>query len=276
MPLIDRVAAQTGGGLDALDRIAVAVGPGSFTGIRVGIAAARALGLALEIPVVGVSTLGSLGGAAYSERRRCAGRGGARCTPWPSLCPGLRPCRAHLAAAPVVPSPRSDTRARLGAVSPDGFRRPDDGDRSLVHGNQAEVTGELVAPDVARHRPSRHARRSRKRAADPALSEIAGRPASGQGADPAQLGVMVSFPMPLFHRAIVPYTRPLCSRSGARLRRHSRRLLRPSLDRRRRLKSSEGIQCRCRCGARSQECQTFRLRSLALRRRRSRSSYLGR
>jgi tRNA threonylcarbamoyl adenosine modification protein YeaZ len=60
VPMIERVAARIEGGLASLDRIAVVVGPGSFTGIRVGIAAARALGLALEIPVVGVSTLAAL------------------------------------------------------------------------------------------------------------------------------------------------------------------------------------------------------------------------
>ena len=45
------------GGLSSLTRIAVATGPGSFTGIRIGLAMARAMGLALDIPVVGVSTL---------------------------------------------------------------------------------------------------------------------------------------------------------------------------------------------------------------------------
>jgi tRNA threonylcarbamoyl adenosine modification protein YeaZ len=57
LPLIDRVMARADGGFAALGRIAVTVGPGSFTGLRVGVAAARAIGLACEIPVVGVSTL---------------------------------------------------------------------------------------------------------------------------------------------------------------------------------------------------------------------------
>lgn len=60
MPLIDRVMARAEGGFAGLDRVAVTVGPGSFTGMRVGIAAARAIGIACEIPVVGVSTLAAL------------------------------------------------------------------------------------------------------------------------------------------------------------------------------------------------------------------------
>jgi tRNA threonylcarbamoyladenosine biosynthesis protein TsaB len=57
MPLIDRVVTAAGCGIRALERVAVTVGPGSFTGIRVGVSAARAIGLALGVPVVGVSTL---------------------------------------------------------------------------------------------------------------------------------------------------------------------------------------------------------------------------
>ncbi len=59
MPLLDRVVSDSGG-FNALDRVAVTVGPGSFTGLRVGIAAARAIGLACRVPVVGVSTLAAL------------------------------------------------------------------------------------------------------------------------------------------------------------------------------------------------------------------------
>lgn len=60
MPLIDRVVSAVEGGFGALDRVAVTVGPGSFTGIRVGVAAARGIALACNIPVVGVSTLAAL------------------------------------------------------------------------------------------------------------------------------------------------------------------------------------------------------------------------
>ncbi|MFC7292407.1 tRNA (adenosine(37)-N6)-threonylcarbamoyltransferase complex dimerization subunit type 1 TsaB [Hirschia litorea] len=40
-----------------IDRIAVIAGPGSFTGVRVGVAFARGLGVALDVPVVGISSL---------------------------------------------------------------------------------------------------------------------------------------------------------------------------------------------------------------------------
>jgi len=60
LPMIDRVMARVEGGFSALDRIAVTVGPGSFTGLRVGIAAARAIGIACTVPTVGVSTLAAL------------------------------------------------------------------------------------------------------------------------------------------------------------------------------------------------------------------------
>lgn len=61
MPMIDEImeaAARDGGPMfSELDRIAVTVGPGTFTGVRTGIAAARALALATGVPVCGTSSL---------------------------------------------------------------------------------------------------------------------------------------------------------------------------------------------------------------------------
>ena len=57
LPLIARVMDSAGLEFAALDRIAVTTGPGSFTGLRVGIAAARGIALAAGKPAVGLSTL---------------------------------------------------------------------------------------------------------------------------------------------------------------------------------------------------------------------------
>lgn len=56
MPMIERIMTKAGLGFAAIDRIAVTVGPGHFTGLRLGLAAARGLGLASGKPVVGVTT----------------------------------------------------------------------------------------------------------------------------------------------------------------------------------------------------------------------------
>jgi tRNA threonylcarbamoyladenosine biosynthesis protein TsaB len=60
MPLIANVMSEARTEFAELDRIAVTVGPGSFTGLRVGVAAARGIGLAAEKPVVGLTTLSAL------------------------------------------------------------------------------------------------------------------------------------------------------------------------------------------------------------------------
>jgi tRNA threonylcarbamoyladenosine biosynthesis protein TsaB len=60
MPLIERVMSKVEGGFPTIDRVAIAVGPGSFTGIRIGLAAGQAIALACKAEVVGVSTLAAL------------------------------------------------------------------------------------------------------------------------------------------------------------------------------------------------------------------------
>ena len=57
VPLIARVMEAAGVAFDGLERVVVTTGPGSFTGMRVGISAARGFGVATGVPVVGVSTL---------------------------------------------------------------------------------------------------------------------------------------------------------------------------------------------------------------------------
>lgn len=59
-PLVQEVMAEAGLGFEALDRIGVTVGPGSFTGLRVGLAFAKGLSAALSIPAVGVGSLEAL------------------------------------------------------------------------------------------------------------------------------------------------------------------------------------------------------------------------
>ena len=57
MPMIAEVMAAAALEFDQIERFAVTVGPGSFTGVRVGVAAARAFALAATRPVVGISSL---------------------------------------------------------------------------------------------------------------------------------------------------------------------------------------------------------------------------
>jgi len=89
MPLLDELLTGAGAAWHDLDRIGVGVGPGNFTGIRISVAAARGLALALDIPAVGVSSFDAIG----------FGRQEAHC--------------------PAVPAPRNQIYLRRGDAPPE-------------------------------------------------------------------------------------------------------------------------------------------------------------
>lgn len=60
LPMLDEVVRMTELDLESIDAIAVAAGPGSFTGLRIGSATAKGLGLALNKPLIGVPTVEAL------------------------------------------------------------------------------------------------------------------------------------------------------------------------------------------------------------------------
>ena len=68
-PMVERLLGEVEGGASSIGKIAVAVGPGSFTGLRIGVAMAKAIALTLEIPIVGVSTLIAYAGPMLDDPR---------------------------------------------------------------------------------------------------------------------------------------------------------------------------------------------------------------
>lgn len=70
MPMVKSVMDEAETEYDALDGIAVTKGPGSFTGVRIGLATARGLALAASLPLVGIGTLQALAAATPPAERR--------------------------------------------------------------------------------------------------------------------------------------------------------------------------------------------------------------
>ena len=69
LPMFDEVVRMTGIRLEDLDAIVVSGGPGSFTGLRIGAATAKGLGLALDKPLISVPTVDALAYNLYGTQQ---------------------------------------------------------------------------------------------------------------------------------------------------------------------------------------------------------------
>jgi tRNA threonylcarbamoyladenosine biosynthesis protein TsaB len=68
LPMVERVFTSSGIARDAVERVAVTIGPGSFTGLRIGISMARGIALALDVPVVGIGTMAAFAADALIQQ----------------------------------------------------------------------------------------------------------------------------------------------------------------------------------------------------------------
>jgi tRNA threonylcarbamoyladenosine biosynthesis protein TsaB len=69
LPLVSRLFAETGFAKSSLERVSVGTGPGSFTGLRVGIALGEGIALGMGVPLVGVGSLEAMAHAARESKR---------------------------------------------------------------------------------------------------------------------------------------------------------------------------------------------------------------
>ncbi|MGF1552404.1 MAG: tRNA (adenosine(37)-N6)-threonylcarbamoyltransferase complex dimerization subunit type 1 TsaB [Paracoccaceae bacterium] len=128
-PLIETALAESGLGVEGLRRIAVCTGPGSFTGLRVGVAAARGLAMGRGLPAIGVTRFEAIAAQIARPRRLNCDRLG--------VAIGL----PEDAAAPARSEPRA-LEAKIGWAE----RRPI---ALALAGGRGGVALQAFAPDLA-------------------------------------------------------------------------------------------------------------------------------
>jgi tRNA threonylcarbamoyladenosine biosynthesis protein TsaB len=117
MALVVDVLNAAGADWPAVDRIAVGVGPGTFTGLRIGVATAHALARARDLPLVGVSTLHSLAyGAAEADEATDAVMAVIDARRGEVFAAGWATTQARQAGAPPLLSPRALAPEALAEV----------------------------------------------------------------------------------------------------------------------------------------------------------------
>ena len=136
-PMIDAVLARAGIGYDGIGRIAVCTGPGSFTGVRIGVAAARGIALGRGIPVIGISRFEALAGEVGGPVAIClAGRRGTVYV------------QAFGADGAPLAAPEMTTDTGLEAAIPPGCTRFAGDAAQLMAGASALLADGLPDPEV--------------------------------------------------------------------------------------------------------------------------------
>ena len=160
LSLIDELMRQGGADWDSIERIGVGAGPGTFTGMRIGIASAQALAAARALPLVAVSTLRSLALSAHDRNPESATlavidarRGEAFVAGWAA---GADPLSAAPALSPCVLTPEQLTRvAGASGAGASGAGAQAVGDGALKFRELLEFSGVGVPPeDSPLHRVS--------------------------------------------------------------------------------------------------------------------------
>jgi tRNA threonylcarbamoyladenosine biosynthesis protein TsaB len=162
MPMVERVMQQAGMDLRHLDKIAVTVGPGGFTGLRIGLATARGLALAIGCPVVGISSFqaaaANLLGATTPDGDILVALDSRRAEPYVAhLAPDFSFCQtprlleraeiADLIAASSLAVICGDGLAAMSDLIPSGLlQRPGDSDATAVLRLASDPTGRFDLP----------------------------------------------------------------------------------------------------------------------------------